>query len=152
MTERYTGRPENQRFARGGASGNERAWQKTRESANPFANQTEQTASARENIRNLNNDRQQWFRSSRKGTLTEIRDILRRQEISREFEDMVAFRQRLNEKLDRKRDEALAGTPEGEEKLTIGKLVLLIIAGLLSAPADIAEQTAKDAQEQAKAA
>jgi hypothetical protein len=137
VKERYSDIPKYQNFAR--AEGEQ----------TPFSADREQPSSTWEDIRNY---RQPWSRSSRKGTLTEIRDILRRQEISREFEEMVAFRKNLNEKLDRKRDEALAGTPEEDEKLTIGKLVLMILAAVLSAPADIAEQTAKDAQEQAKAA
>jgi hypothetical protein len=141
MKERFTDIPKNQNFGR--AEGGQ----------TPFSADREQQEKTRENIRNMRDYKHpSWFRSSRKGTLTEIRDILRRQEISREFEEMVAFRARLNEKIDRKKEEALAGTPEGEEKLTIGKLVLAILAAILSAPADIAEQTAKDAQEQAKKA
>lgn len=85
--------------------------------------------------------------------IEEIRDILRRQEIRQELADMSAFSARLDEKLFGKRQEARAGRPEeGEEQLTIGQLVLAIIAGMLSSPADIAEQTAKDAQEQVKMA
>jgi hypothetical protein len=141
MKERFTGIPKNQNFAR--AEGGQTS----------FSAGREQQETTRENIRNIRDYKQpSWFQTSRKGTLTEIRDLLRRQEISREFEEMVAFRKNLNEKLDRKREEALAGTPEDEEKLTIGKLVLAIVAAILSAPADIAEQTVKDTQEQVKAA
>jgi hypothetical protein len=141
MKERFTGIPKNQNFAR--AEGGQTS----------FSAGREQQETTRENIRNIRDYKQpSWFQTSRKGTLTEIRDLLRRQEISREFEEMVAFRKNLNEKLDRKREEALAGTSEDEEKLTIGKLVLAIVAAILSAPADIAEQTVKDTQEQVKAA
>jgi hypothetical protein len=141
MKERFTGIPKNQNFAR--AEGGQTS----------FSAGREQQETTRENIRNIRDYKHpSWFQTSRNGTLTEIRDLLRRQEISREFEEMVAFRKNLNEKLDRKREEALAGTPEDEEKLTIGKLVLAIVAAILSAPADIAEQTVKDTQEQVKAA
>jgi hypothetical protein len=64
-------------------------------------------------------DRQQWLQSSCKGTLTEIRDHLRRQEIRQKLADMEAFSDRLNETFNRQREEALAGTQEGEEKLTV---------------------------------
>jgi hypothetical protein len=155
MTERYTGIPKDQKFAPGGASGRERAWQNPREARNPFANRREQTGSARENIHNLHTQRQEWLHSMRGGKtrpIEEIRDILRRQEIRRELQNMAAFSARLDQKLFGKKTEALPGAEEGEERLTIGQLVLAIIAGILSAPADIAEQTAKDAQEQAKKA
>ena len=92
------------------------------------------------------------MRGGKTRTLEEIRDILRRQEIRRELEDMAAFSARLDQKLFGKKTEALPRAQEGEERLTIGQLVLAIIAGILSAPADIAEQTARDAQEQAKMA
>jgi hypothetical protein len=155
MTERFTGIPKDQKFAPGGASGRERAWQNPRESRNPFANQREQTGSSRENIHNLNMDRQEWLKSMRGGKtrpIEEIRDILRRQEIRQELKDMAAFSARLDQKLFGKKMEALPGAEEGEERLTIGQLVLAIITGILSVPADLAEQTARDAQEQAKKA
>jgi hypothetical protein len=156
MTERFTGIPKDQKFAPGGASGRERTRQNPRDTANPFANRREQTGSARENIHNLYTQKQEWLHSMRGGEtrpIEEIRDILRRQEIRQELADMSAFSARLDEKLFGKKQEASAGRPEeGEEHLTIGQLVLAIIAGMLSSPADIAEQTAKDAQEQAKMA
>ena len=163
MTERYRDIPENQMFARGnpdagqaktrgGASGRENRWRNPREARNPFSNNEEYPGSARENIRNLYTDRQQWLRSSGKSTLTEIRDLLRRQEISREIDEMAAVRAGVEERLNQKRAEVLAGAEDGEEKLTVGKLMVVILAALLSAPEDIAEQTAKDAEEQAKMA
>jgi hypothetical protein len=153
MTERFTGKPENQRFTRGGAGRQENTRPNPGESATPFGNRREQTGSTWENIRNIKDYKQpSWFRSSGKGTLTEIRDILRRQERRQEIEEMSAFSARIDEKLFGKRQEAPAGADEGEERLTIGQLVLAMLAAILSAPADIAEQTAKDAQEQAKAA
>jgi hypothetical protein len=161
MTERYTGIPINQKFTRleggqakatGGAFGRENRWQNARESQNPFSANREQTGSARENIHNLSMDRQQWLQSSRKGTLTEIRDHLRRQEIRQKLADMEAFSDRLNEKFNRKREEALAGTQEGEEKLTVGKLVLKLLSGLLAMPAEAAKQSLEESKRQAEQA
>ena len=164
MTERYTGIPENQKIARvvpeggqakaiGGASGRENTWQNPEASQTASADQRrEQTGSARENIHNAYTDMQRRFGSSRKGTLAEIRDLLRQQEIRRELDEMAAFRTGLDEKLNRKREETLSGSQEGGEKITVGKLLLSLLAGLLSAPAELAEQTAKDSKRQAEQA
>jgi hypothetical protein len=103
MTERYTGIPENQKIARVVPEGGQ---------AKATGQASEQNGSARENIHNLYMDRQQWLRSSRQGTLAEIRDSLRRQEISRELEEMATFRANLDEKINRKREETLAASPE----------------------------------------
>lgn len=92
------------------------------------------------------------MRGGKPQPLEEIRDILRRHERRREIEDMAAFSARINEKFFGKRQEAQPEAEAGEEKLTIGQLVLAIIAGILSVPADLAEQTARDALEQAKKA
>jgi hypothetical protein len=97
-------------------------------------------------------DRQQWLQSSRKGTLTEIRDHLRRQEIRQKLADMEAFSDRLNEKFNRKREEALTGTQEGEEKLTVGKWVLKLLSGLLAMPAEAAKQSLEESKRQAEQA
>jgi hypothetical protein len=166
MKEGPTPRQENQQFirinpegeqqrSRGGASGRENRWQNPREARNPFANQREQTVSDRENIHNLNTARQEWLDSMRGGktrTLEEIRDLLRRQEIRQKLADMEAFSIRLNENLTRGREEALAATPDGEEQLTAGQLVLKLLFGLLALPAEAARQTAEDTVEQAKKA
>ena len=142
MAERYTGIPENQKIARVvPESGQTKA----------TGQASEQTGSVRENIHNAYMDRQRWFRSSRQGTLAEIRDSLRRQEISRELEEMASFRANLDEKLNRKREETLAAAPEGENR-TVGQLVLSLLTGLLSAPAELAEQTAKETKQQAEQA
>jgi hypothetical protein len=65
---------------------------------------------------------------------------------------VAAFRANLDEKLNRKREETLSGSQEGGDKITVGKLLLSLLAGLLSAPAELAEQTAKDLKRQAEQA
>jgi hypothetical protein len=65
---------------------------------------------------------------------------------------MEAFSDRLNEKFNRKREEALAGTHEGEEKLTVGKLVLKLLSGLLAMPAEAAKQSLEESKRQAEQA
>jgi len=65
---------------------------------------------------------------------------------------MAAFRAGLDEKLNRKREETLSGAQEGGEKITVGKLILSLLAGLLSAPAELAEQAAKEAKREAEQA
>jgi hypothetical protein len=97
-------------------------------------------------------DMQQRFRSSHRGTLAEIRDQLWQQAIIRELEDMASVRLSINEKLNRKREETLSGSQEGGEKITVGKLLLSLVAGLLSAPAELAEPAAKDSKREAEQA
>ena len=92
------------------------------------------------------------MRGGKTRTLEEIRDLLRRQEIRQKLADMEAFSIRLNENLNRGREEALAATPDGEEQLTAGQLVLKLLFGLLALPAEAARQTAEDTVEQAKKA
>jgi hypothetical protein len=136
MKEQYTGIPKYQDFAR--AKGGQTPFSANREPSSTW-----------EDIRNY---KPPWSQTTRKSTLTEIRDLLRRQERRQEIAEQVAFSKNLNEKLFGKRQEAPAVVEEGEEKLTLGKLVLMILAAILSAPANIAEQTAKDAREQAEKA
>ena len=64
---------------------------------------------------------------------------------------MASFRANLDEKINRKREETLAATPEGENR-TVGQLVLSLLAGLLSAPAELAEQAANDSKREAEQA
>jgi hypothetical protein len=153
MSERFTGIPEHLKASRETASRAERK-QAAQESQTVSAAKTpEQTGSpTREDIHNASLDMQRRFRSSRRGTLTEIRDLLRRQEISRELEEMAAFSASFNENFNKKREETLTSTQEGGEKITVGKLILSILAGLLSMPAEVAEQAANEAKRQAEQA
>jgi hypothetical protein len=65
---------------------------------------------------------------------------------------MAAFRASLDEKLNRKREETLAPAQEGEEKISPGKVALLILAALLPLPEAAAEQSPDETKKETEQA
>ena len=149
MTERYTGISENLKSTReepGGAYGRHNS-EGSRNTFSSSGQTREQRASARENIHNANMDMQKRFRASRRGTLEEIRDLLREQAIMQEIESNAAFAKNLDAALDRYREKTQKQAQEGKQKLTMGKLFLSLLLSILSLPIAAAEQTLEETKQ-----
>src|SRR2546425_11642140 len=126
MTERYTGIPDNLKIAReapGRAYGRHNT-EGADTASSSSGQRREQRESPRENIHNASLDMQKRLRSSRRGTLAEIRDLLREQAIMREIESMASIRKKVNNDLENHREKIQRESEEGGDKITVGKLLL----------------------------
>lgn len=154
MTERYTGIPENLKIVREAAAGAYGRHKTEGADTASFSSgqRREQTGSPRENIHNASLDMHRRLRSSRGGTLAEIRDLLREQAILREIESIASVRKKVGDDLEKHREKKQRESEERGDKITIGTLLLSLLAGVLSAPVTAAEQSFEDTKHQAEQA
>lgn len=94
--------------------------------------------------------RREWH--TPKGTLEEIRDLLRDEANMRQIEENAAMRQKIVDDLDRHREKMQQQTQQGGEKITAVKLALLILAAFLSLPVSAAEQTFAESKKETEQA
>lgn len=83
--------------------------------------------------------RREWH--TPKGTLEEIRDLLRNEANMRQIEENAAMRKKIVDDLDRYREKMQQQTQEGSGKVTVGQLVLSLLAAILSLPYEAAKQS-----------
>jgi hypothetical protein len=89
---------------------------------------------------------------SPKGTLEEIRDLLRDEARMRQINENAAMRKQIVDDLERHREKVQQQTQEGGEKITPGKLALLILAALLPLPEAAAEQSRDETKQETEQA
>ena len=147
MTEVYKGIPNPE------AAGRQNGRQNTKEPQTVYTREKPTYASLPldEQMRRFRETpRREW--ASPKGTLEEIRDLLRDQANMRQVEENAAMRKQIVDDLERHREKMQQQTQEGSGKVTKGQLVLPLLAAILSLPIAAAEQSFEETKQEAEQA